>query len=87
MLCFSSYSPETLVPDVDVKQVIDRIIDAGVFRAKRIRSDVPLIYDYYGDHYLGAAHGLAGILQMLIRCLSKVINKIMQAEYVHQNTQ
>lgn len=50
-----------------VRKVIDCIIDSGRRYAKRHKSRVPLMYQYYNVEYLGAAHGLMGILQMLLR--------------------
>lgn len=64
------------MPVDKVKRVIDSIIDAGTTHAKRIKADVPLMYEYYGSHYLGAAHGLTGILQMLIRYFLKDTYKV-----------
>lgn len=56
-----------IVSDSSVKKVIDCIIDSGRCYAKRCKSRTPLMYQYYKVKYLGAAHGLIGILQILLR--------------------
>ncbi|XP_023238201.1 lanC-like protein 3 [Centruroides sculpturatus] len=42
------------------------MIQSGKEYARRHRSQSPLMYAYYDTEYLGAAHGLSGILQMLL---------------------
>ena len=42
------------------------MVRCGQVYSARTRSPCPLMYQYYGTQYLGAAHGLTGILQMLI---------------------
>ncbi|XP_047996476.1 lanC-like protein 3 homolog [Leguminivora glycinivorella] len=42
------------------------IVDSGREYAKKHRSPCPLMYHYYGTEYLGAAHGISFILQMLL---------------------
>lgn len=56
-----------IVPDLRVKEIVDCIIDSGRRYSRRRGSRAPLMYQYYGTEYLGAAHGLMGILQMLLR--------------------
>ena len=50
----------------EVWSVCDVMVDSGQHFSQRTRSRCPLMYQYYGTEYLGAAHGLTGILQMLI---------------------
>lgn len=56
-----------IISNSRVKKVIDCIIDSGRRYAERHKSPAPLMYQYYNVEYLGAAHGLMGILQMLLR--------------------
>lgn len=56
-----------VISDNILKKVMDKIIDSGRKYAYRKRSPSALMYQYYGNEYLGAAHGLMGILQMLLR--------------------
>ncbi|CAG9539666.1 unnamed protein product [Cercopithifilaria johnstoni] len=55
-----------IISNSHIKKVIDCIIDSGRRYAKRYKSRAPLMYQYYNVEYLGAAHGLMGILQMLL---------------------
>ncbi|VDO26329.1 unnamed protein product [Onchocerca flexuosa] len=55
-----------IISDSHLKKVVDCIIDSGRSYAKRHGSRAPLMFRYYNVEYLGAAHGLMGILQMLL---------------------
>uniref|UniRef100_A0A915PFW6 Uncharacterized protein n=1 Tax=Setaria digitata TaxID=48799 RepID=A0A915PFW6_9BILA len=55
-----------LIPDDCIGVVVNKIIASGRSYAASGRFEVPLMYQYHGRHYLGAAHGLMGILQMLL---------------------
>lgn len=55
-----------IIPDDCVGNVINKIIASGRSYATSKQFKVPLMYHYHGRHYLGAAHGLMGILQMLL---------------------
>lgn len=47
-------------------QVVSLVVEAG----KRGREEAiasPLMYTWHGKHYLGAAHGLAGIATVLLQ--------------------
>ncbi|VDN07366.1 unnamed protein product [Thelazia callipaeda] len=55
-----------IVPDSRVRKIINCIIDSGRKYAQLNSSPTPLMYEYYDVEYLGAAHGLMGILQMLL---------------------
>lgn len=46
--------------------LLDAMIESGKHYSETHRSPMPLMYQYYETEYLGAAHGLAGILQMLL---------------------
>uniref|UniRef100_F1KWH5 LanC-like protein 3 n=1 Tax=Ascaris suum TaxID=6253 RepID=F1KWH5_ASCSU len=49
-----------------IKAVVQKMIESGRSYAVEHNSPTPLMYQYHGREYLGAAHGLMGILQMLL---------------------
>ncbi|XP_021933931.1 lanC-like protein 3 isoform X2 [Zootermopsis nevadensis] len=53
-------------PAKDIDEICKCVIESGRNYARRHRSPCPLMYSYYDTEYLGAAHGLSGILQMLL---------------------
>ncbi|CUT99051.1 Lancl1 protein [Echinococcus multilocularis] len=57
---------EAVVSDETIFAICDAIIDSGRAYAKRHHSQCPLMFAYHGTEYLGAAHGLAGILFALL---------------------
>lgn len=69
-----------LVRDDNLMLLVDDIMKRGkhgaaVFR-KLLPQDAPapsLMWSWHGKRYLGGAHGIAGILQMLLSCPSNVI--------------
>lgn len=63
-----------IVP-VELMQELARVVVlSGKNYARKHRSPCPLMYAYYGTEYLGAAHGLAGILQVLIQVGRRFVN-------------
>ncbi|KAL3982406.1 Lanthionine synthetase C-like family protein [Acanthocheilonema viteae] len=63
-----------VIPDACVGNVVNKIIDSGRSYAISKQFKVPLMYQYHGRHYLGAAHGLMGILQILL-CFVKFLDE------------
>ncbi|XP_063883577.1 lanC-like protein 2 isoform X1 [Scylla paramamosain] len=57
----------TAVEDSLVRAVVAAILDSGRSMAQRRKSKVPLMYQWHEKDYLGAAHGTAGILFMLMQ--------------------
>ena len=55
-----------LVDDSLVGEVVEIVLALGE-RQKEVKYDSPLMYTWHGKHYLGAAHGLAGILTILLQ--------------------
>jgi len=47
-------------------QLCDLIVQGGRKFSRKYSSKSPLMYSYYETQYLGAAHGLTGILQLLL---------------------
>ncbi|CAL1300919.1 unnamed protein product [Larinioides sclopetarius] len=68
-----------ILPEEKVIKLCDAIVQSGVKYSKKHRSPCPLMYAYYGTEYLGAAHGLSGILQMLL-CFPSFLQKRPDAE-------
>ncbi|XP_006273715.3 lanC-like protein 3 [Alligator mississippiensis] len=56
---------EVLTP-VQIRSICQAILESGKQYAVKRRKPFPLMYSYYGTEYLGAAHGLSSILQMLL---------------------
>nr|XP_047908779.1 lanC-like protein 3 isoform X2 [Anser cygnoides] len=56
---------EVLTP-AQIKSICLAILESGKQYAVKKRKPFPLMYSYYGTEYLGAAHGLSSILQMLL---------------------
>ena len=54
------------VPAERIARVCDAMVSSGREYSRRRRSPSPLMYQYYDTEYLGAAHGLCSILQMLL---------------------
>lgn len=50
----------------DLYRICDCIVASGKRYSKVHRSAAPLMYSYYDVEYLGAAHGLCSILQVLL---------------------
>ena len=54
--------------------ISDVMIESGIEYAKRTKCQIPLMYECYGDKYLGAAHGISSILHMLLE--SPIFNNL-----------
>uniref|UniRef100_A0A183F0C8 Glycosyltransferase family 2 protein n=1 Tax=Gongylonema pulchrum TaxID=637853 RepID=A0A183F0C8_9BILA len=65
-LTLREHIKKKIIPDHCIRGVLNKMIDSGRRYAAAGRFPVPLMYRYYGRHYLGAAHGVMGILQMLL---------------------
>lgn len=57
--------PKPFAADAIV-ELCESIIQSGRQYSKAKRSIFPLMYQYHGTEYLGAAHGVCGILHMLL---------------------
>ncbi|XP_077338705.1 lanC-like protein 3 [Lithobates pipiens] len=56
---------EVLKP-AQIRTICHAILESGKQYSKKKRKPFPLMYSYYGTEYLGAAHGLSSILQILL---------------------
>lgn len=54
------------IPDDDITSICQVMINSGREYAKQTQAPLPLMYQYHGTEYLGAAHGLCSILHMLL---------------------
>ncbi|XP_022232009.2 lanC-like protein 3 homolog [Drosophila obscura] len=54
------------IPDEALIAICQSILASGRAYSTQNHSPMPLMYQYHGTEYLGAAHGLCGILQMLL---------------------
>lgn len=50
----------------DLYDICNAVIQSGKSYAQRHDSKCPLMYSYYKKEYLGAAHGICSVLQMLM---------------------
>ncbi|KAA3681201.1 uncharacterized protein DEA37_0007844 [Paragonimus westermani] len=66
LVALRSYTGEHILPDETVYSICDAIVQSGLRYTRSHRSSCPLMYAYYGTEYLGAGHGLAGILFALM---------------------
>ncbi|XP_043393966.1 lanC-like protein 3 isoform X2 [Chelonia mydas] len=55
-----------MLTPVQIRSICQAILESGKQYAMKKRKPCPLMYSYYGTEYLGAAHGLSSILQMLL---------------------
>ncbi|XP_076047599.1 glutathione S-transferase LANCL1-like isoform X3 [Oratosquilla oratoria] len=58
------------VDDRSIVAVVKAVLESGRGLAKKERRKVPLMYQWHDKNYLGAAHGVAGILFMLMQVRS-----------------
>lgn len=84
-----------LGPETISSEILDPVVEA-IFAGGRAGSsdnpDCPLMYRWHGTRYLGAAHGLAGILQVLLHfqhsvddlaCLQGAIKYMIHTRFGH----
>ncbi|XP_053560857.1 lanC-like protein 3 [Bombina bombina] len=55
-----------VLTSAQIKAICHAILESGKQYSMKRRKPFPLMYSYYGTEYLGAAHGLSSILQMLL---------------------
>ncbi|XP_015177864.1 PREDICTED: lanC-like protein 2 [Polistes dominula] len=87
----SNISPAPIESNI-IKQVISCIIKSGNIYSKSRRYKTPLMYSWHNSEYLGGAHGLAGILYMLLQARDylteeQLNNEILPALYYLQDLQ
>ncbi|RNA44226.1 lanC 3 [Brachionus plicatilis] len=55
-----------ILPKFEINRICNSVIRSGCMYSNKINSSSPLMYAYHNTEYLGAAHGLSGILQILL---------------------
>lgn len=55
-----------VIPPAQMFALCDTVVRSGRAYSEHVKSPCPLMYQYHGTEYLGAAHGLSGILQALL---------------------
>lgn len=56
---------QRISPDI-ISNICDVIIESGIQYSQRQRLNIAMMWECYGDKYLGAAHGISAILHMLL---------------------
>ncbi|KAG5318275.1 LANC2 protein, partial [Pseudoatta argentina] len=64
-----------------IKQVVSCIINSGISYATSNRSQSPLMYSWHDIEYIGAAHGLAGILYLLLQA-RQYLTQVQLDDYI-----
>ena len=59
--------PDIVIGHEHVREVVQSILRRGEEFSKRVGSELPLMYEWHEKQYIGAAHGVAGILFMLLQ--------------------
>ncbi|KAG6528250.1 lanC-like protein GCL2 isoform X2 [Zingiber officinale] len=83
---------ENTIPSTDMSAIANEIISDG----KRLsnKSSCPLMYEWHGKKYWGAAHGLAGIMHVLMdmdlnpedrKCIKTTLNYMIQHRFQSGN--
>ncbi|XP_072179333.1 lanC-like protein 2 [Diadema setosum] len=65
-------------PDL-IDKVCQRILDSGQRLAREERSASPLMFEWHEKKYIGAAHGMAGILALLLQVNCPAVTKSLQS--------
>lgn len=52
----------------EIMQLCQTMVDSGREYATANKSSIPLMYQYHGTEYLGAAHGICAIYHMMLEC-------------------
>ncbi|EMP24291.1 LanC-like protein 1 [Chelonia mydas] len=69
LLFVNKHYGEEKIPQNYIQQVCDAVVVSGESLAKRrnFTAKSPLMYEWYQEYYIGAAHGLAGIYYYLMQ--------------------
>jgi len=59
---------KSAVEDRTLNEIISRLMELGRQMAEREHSEAGLMFEWHDKKYLGAAHGLAGIVYILMQC-------------------
>ncbi|XP_066903085.1 glutathione S-transferase LANCL1 isoform X1 [Halyomorpha halys] len=70
-----------IIPVEVIKDCIEAIIEGGVSKAQSTHFPAPLQYEWYNTNYLGAAHGVAGILYVLL-CANQFLTEVQRQQII-----
>lgn len=62
-----------LIKDKDIKALINKLLINGKKYSSKNNSEAPLMYSWHDKEYLGGAHGLAGILFILLQVIKNYL--------------
>lgn len=67
LLFVNKYLNGKAIPANHIEKVISSILRSGKRLAIKMKTDCPLMWQWHDKIYFGAAHGIAGILCMLLQ--------------------
>ncbi|CAH1405940.1 unnamed protein product [Nezara viridula] len=70
-----------IIPVEVIKDCIEAIIKGGQAKAQSTNFPAPLQYEWYNTNYLGAAHGVAGILYVLL-CANQFLTEVQRQQII-----
>uniref|UniRef100_A0A336KPA9 LanC-like protein 3 homolog n=1 Tax=Culicoides sonorensis TaxID=179676 RepID=A0A336KPA9_CULSO len=75
----SCFSQEKYFTDDQIFDVCKKMFESGEKYSMQHKSQIPLMYECYGDQYIGAAHGICAIYHMFLQS-----SRIMESQnYLH----
>ncbi|CAH2074000.1 unnamed protein product, partial [Iphiclides podalirius] len=72
LLFVKSNIGENIIPSKNIEKVIDHILTSGKLFSAQVKSNSPLLWQWHDKIYLGAAHGVGGILYLLLQARSYI---------------
>ncbi|XP_077555739.1 glutathione S-transferase LANCL1-like isoform X1 [Haemaphysalis longicornis] len=72
LLYVRKHVSSTAIDDGLIRNVAQAVLSSGQDLSASEKSRSPLMYQWHDSHYLGAAHGLAGIFYMLLQVRSQL---------------
>jgi len=67
LLYVNKYTKSAPIPNNLIREVIQAILTCGKTEVENGDFDCPLMYQWHDSYYLGAAHGLSGIIYILLQ--------------------
>lgn len=55
-----------ILPESEMRRLAEVIVNSGKFYSRSYKLEIPLMYQYHGREYLGAAHGFSAIMLSLL---------------------
>ncbi|KAK7788645.1 hypothetical protein R5R35_013075 [Gryllus longicercus] len=78
LLFMNKYVGAGTIENSVIKEVVTAILASGKNRAIREKRKVPLMYMWHEKYYLGAAHGISGILFLLLQAREYISQSDLQ---------